>query len=671
MVIKSQKTAEAINAYLSETGYTPETETHKWKYFLNLAGEYHVTDTTMTVTSLDTLETIEFTKANLELHKTTRKEYSLQSDYYEQLVLRYPEQEELIRGIVNPVDVNKAVDAEDYTILNWDRSLLEPQEENIIPELQKWINGFAFRYGIDGYTITDELYTPSLLGILYLNMPLRVLNIRLANSHTEMVHSYHIWSYLGSHSAMDDFREYLTFKQAHWLYRNIRYLEANVGKQEIFKELVHNFLTERGLSIYGHRIEHVVDEVLTGNNKPKSRIRRTPLNNNYAEEIERTIQEVLGLEEDLGLWNIDHQYKDIIDIDTRIIDSARDSLPTKVLESEAVDISGSLPITMGDVLVEHWLDWASTDRYKTYVNVSNPYTNNTMRLSSKDAVIAYFYCYNKANGITMTSMPDVYCKRTVRTESFVWTDVMSVLDKRYVDETTVSDIVSTVPNVELYTNTEDFYDSCSAIMDAIIKHRNFLGSVEDFRSHGEYAKAVEYCYRDYRAVYGVDDIQEWLIEKGLSLDTLSPADAEIIANEILAAVTGADVNAGQSLRELQAAMLSAMKRLCSYDLQFIQTTNEIELKRTDWPTIRSSDMKTKQYSKITQDPTLDRVKPLSKVRHHLNSDSPLTMMDVAYNDQIKTYHSLNIGVNFSVVEQNNQLTSGSSAPVRITDIEEM
>lgn len=671
MVIKSQKTAEAINVYLTEIGYQPETETHKWKYFLNLGGEYHATDTVMTVTSLDTLETIEFTKANLELHKTTRKEYTLQSDYYEQLVLNYPEQEELIRGIINPVDIDTAVAADDFTILNWDSSLLEAQETNVIPELQNWINGFAFRYDVDGYSITDELFTPSLLGILYLNMPLRVLNIRLANCHSEMVHTYHIWSYLASHSAMDDFREYFTFRQAHWLYRNIRFLEANVGKQEIFEELIHNFLTERGLSIYGHRIEHTVDEILEGDNKPKPRIRRTPLNNHYAEEVERTIGQVLRLEEELGLWNIDHQVRDEADITQRIVDSASDSLPTKVLESEAVDVSGSLPITIGDILFNHWIDWAATGRYNAYISVSNPYTNNTMRLSSKDAVIAYFYCYNKAHGVTLTTMPDVFCDRTVRTEYFVWTDVMKYLDANYVEEATVRDLIAAVPSLELYTNTEDFYASCEEIMEAIIKHRNFLGAVEDFRSHGEYAKTIDYCFRDYRAVFEVTDFRDWMIENGLSLDTLSAADSEIMANEILAAATGTDANAGQSLKELQTAMLSAMKRLCSYDLQFIQTTNEVELKRTDWPTVRSSDMRTKHYSKITQETTLNRVAPVSKIRHHLNSDDPLTMMQYAYDDTIKNHHSLSIGLDFKVVEQSNQLTSGSSAPVRISNIEEL
>lgn len=670
MVIKSQKAAEAINVDLSERGYTPETETHRWKYFLNLDGVYHITDEDMFVTSLDKLETIKFTKANLELHKTTRKEYSLQSDYYEKLVLRYPEQEELIRGIINPVDVHTAVAADDYTILNWDKDLIEAQEENIIPELQKWVNGYTFRYMVDGYSIVNDLFTPAALGVMYLNLPIRILNIRLANCHTEMVHTYHIWSYLASHSGMDDFREYLTYKQAHYLYRNIRYLEANVGKDEVFQELVEHLLTERGLSLYGHRIEHVVDDILTGDNKPKARIRRSPINSFFAEEIERSVSEVLSLEEDLGLWNTDNHDRDEADITNRIIDSATGSLPTKVMESEAVDLSGSLPVTLGDVLLNHWLDWAATGRYKAYVNVSNPYTNNTMRLSSKDAVIAYFYCYNKAHGRTMSTMPDVFCERTVRTEKYVWTDVIKFLDSNYTDDNVVNAIVSSAPALELYTNTEDFYNACESILEMIVYHRFILGGEEDFRYHGEYAKAVEFCFRDYRANYGIIDVEEWMIEKGLSLDSLSAADAEIMSNEILAAATGTDANAGQSLKELQSAMLGAMSRLCSYDLQFIQTTNEVELKRTDWPTIRTSDKRTKLYAKITQDPTLDRATAFGKPRHHFNESNPLVMMDIAYDDQIKTVHSVSIGMTCVISEQSMQLAAGSSAPVRIKNIEE-
>lgn len=670
MVIKSQKVAEAINQDLTEQGYAPETETHKWKYFLNLAGEYHPTDQVMTVTSLDTLETIRFTKATLELHKTTRKEYSLQSDYYTQLVNRYPEQEELIRGIINPVDLDKAVKADDYTILNWDSSLIETQEENVIPKLQEWVKGFVFRYDVDGYSLTDNLDAAALLGVLYLNLPIRILNIRLANCHTELVHTYHIWSYLSSHSALDEFREYLTYKQAHWLYRNIRYLEANVGKQEVFDELVLNLLTERGLSLYGHRIEHVVDEVLTGDNKPKARIRRLPINDYFSEEIERSVGEVLRLEEDLALWNIENQPYDEEDITTRIVNSSSDSLPTKVMESEAVDISGSLPVTLGDILLNQWIEWASAGRYNAYISVSNPYTSSTMRLSAKDAVVAYFYCYNKSHGVTLSYMPDVFCERTVKTEPYRWSDVINLLDTKYVKINVVDAIVSSSPSLELYTNTEDFYSVCDDILDVVKYHRFILGAEENFRFYGEYAKAVDFCFRDYRATFGVPDIDEWMIENGLSLNTLSAADAEIMANEILAAATGADVHAGTSLKELQAAMLGVMQRLCSYDLQFIQTTNEVDLRKTDYPTVRAGDTYSKYRSKNTQDPTLDREMGKCKVRHHVNQDDPLTMMDVAYEERLSSRVSSSIGGHFTVSEYSNHFSSGSSSPVRPLSIRE-
>ena len=43
----------------------------------------------------------------------------------------------------------------------------------------------------------------------------------------------------------------------------------------------------------------------------------------------------------------------------------------------------------------------------------------------------------------------------------------------------------------------------------------------------------------------------------------------------------------------------------------------------------------------------------------------------AYPLQLGADGQLQLAEDISVVEQNNQLTSGSSAPVRITDIEEM
>ena len=83
----------------------------------------------MYVGSLDTLETILFSKENLELHPLTRESYQFGTRYYYNLLNKYPNQEFLIKGILYPCDINKAIEAEDGEILSYQSDLVEEQEE--------------------------------------------------------------------------------------------------------------------------------------------------------------------------------------------------------------------------------------------------------------------------------------------------------------------------------------------------------------------------------------------------------------------------------------------------------------------------------------------------------------------------------------------------------------
>lgn len=128
MVVKSEVAAETINRELQSFGESLSSDPHTWKYYMNLAGLYHPTDTVMTVTSMDTLEEIEFTRDNLKIFRATASAYAYGSRYYRDLVARYPTQETLILGILNPIDINKALGAQDGDILYYDTTLVESQK---------------------------------------------------------------------------------------------------------------------------------------------------------------------------------------------------------------------------------------------------------------------------------------------------------------------------------------------------------------------------------------------------------------------------------------------------------------------------------------------------------------------------------------------------------------
>lgn len=91
VIIKFNQTAEQIN-YQLERNFpitVDQDNPASWKYYMHLAGEYHSTDEMMYVRSSDTLEVIEFTKANLAIHRATARSYVPGSTLYKSLARQY------------------------------------------------------------------------------------------------------------------------------------------------------------------------------------------------------------------------------------------------------------------------------------------------------------------------------------------------------------------------------------------------------------------------------------------------------------------------------------------------------------------------------------------------------------------------------------------------------
>lgn len=117
--VKSQQTIEAINSYLQMLGIDMRSvPPHLWKYYVNLKGEYWTAsmvstvysqitlgdDVMMTFTPTETNVPVEFTKANLQLYPLSLNEFRRFDHYYQDMVKRYPEQEWLIRRIIDPIE---------------------------------------------------------------------------------------------------------------------------------------------------------------------------------------------------------------------------------------------------------------------------------------------------------------------------------------------------------------------------------------------------------------------------------------------------------------------------------------------------------------------------------------------------------------------------------------
>jgi len=407
IVIKSEYSADAMNQWVKDYHQIDQTYDDKstWKYYMNISGQYHFTDEMMSVVSLDTLETINFTRDNLVLHKATAKAYRYGTRQYQALVKQYPNQEKLILGIIYPVDIGKAISSEDNQILGYPPGLVEENEYTFIEKLQTWINGFFARWDVKAYSVTDSYYAPTLLAVFYINLITAIINIRLEACKTNEAHSFHVKMYLASHNGLDRYIPFMTLKQTLFFYRNILYIEKNSGQYNIFDWLTHNTMTVRNFPLDEYTMRHDLTRV-PAKILPEVFFKRKNINGvaRYNAVSTATVEEMLMKQDKLARDNKINRPLVLDEITTQMENAPSSVLQTKMLESSVEDVR-RINLTLGDVLVNHWASLSAKGVYKSINNVVNPRTGENVLLDAKDSYLFALYAFCKMNKIPLTTLP--------------------------------------------------------------------------------------------------------------------------------------------------------------------------------------------------------------------------------------------------------------------------
>lgn len=586
LVVKSSASADAVNRELNALGRTVnENDPTSWKYYLHLAGEYHWTDADMTIKSLDTLEDIPFTRESLSHHLATSREYRQFGSYYRALVDRYPDQEDLIKGILNPVDMATAIAAEDGQILYYNPDLVESNEENLIPKLERWCKVFSRRWLVRAYSLVDDLYVPAHLATMYMLIPAVVMNIRLGNCHTNYAHSYHIREYLASHQKLDWAVDYMTKKQMLWLYREIRYIERNAGKQSTFKSLVQNIMTERNLPLAAWSMRHSLEEMpeeLT----PRVEFERSSLNLDLsgAGVETRSVVEMLESEEIVAKGN-SRVLDDVAPLIREQMEySPNDKLQTKILESAVLDLTDASIYTLADTLLNHWLYLSHTGRYTAVLTVDNPRTGQPLVLSVQEAFIVYLYVFGKSMGLEMTNLPVIPANNVRRLSIPPRAELEGMVSSELRNPAVFDAIYQAISPVGNYISTEAFYRDVHKIHQGLLTHRWIWSTREHKDERGMVEGAALHLYHNHSCDLGSEEsFDAWFTARGLDMPLFTRLECSLLADTLVSHATGANLNVTTSLREIQTAMLRIMATLSSYSIQFLQSINVQPLIITDWP----------------------------------------------------------------------------------------
>lgn len=589
LVVKDEATCDIINSRLTVMGVevlatAPET----WKYYLNISGQYHPTDTRMKVVSMDTHEEIDFTRENMDIHRATWRAYQYGSRYYAELLTKYPSQDSLIFGILNPVNIATAVAAADHSILYFDSSLIEGRETNLIPRLQAWINAQFTRWAMEDFRINNSLFIAARLMILFQAMIDEIENIRSDNCRTNMVHSYHIRRYLASFGPLDQYYNEMNEFQRLYFYRNIRHIMRNNGKDEVFQELISNVMTERRFPLAEYRMQHLDADIET-TLEPVVQYLRSSVNGIPAalgEDI-RDTDGLLELQNPLARNNFEESTYASDYVPKAMVRSLTSEVKTKSFESNVLDLAESEPYTLAEILLNQWIYLADLGRYRSVMTLTMPNGGESFKLNMKEAFIVYQYLYMLRAGIDLPVIPRIMAKRVRRMPIPTFNELRSITTKAVTSDAFIREALRDNLNISSYVSVDSFLELCITIQKRMLLHRDLYVFREDLFAYAEIQLMVNRFYADIPVDMDNGQVYaEWLRDRGLSFENYSMSELDEIMVGILNTVTGYELRTSLSVSDIQKAMLSIMSQLSSYSVQFIQQINEESVVMLDWGHVR-------------------------------------------------------------------------------------
>ena len=599
LVIKSEDGADGINKYLQGiygVGMVDTTNPKSWKYYLNLSGQPHQVDVPMYVTSLDTLETIQFTRANLDEHLATARAYRFGTRYYRELITMYPSQELLINGILRPVAIDAAIAAKDGEVLYWDPVLVEENEYSLIQNINTWIAAYKLRNENKQFAISDDLYLTVSHAVMYMLMVPAVMEMRLKMCRTIEAHSFHVKQYLASHNGLDKYFDFMTVRQRLFLYRNINYIQRHAGSNETLLLLVEKILTARNIPISFYTMRHNVKDLLTTLDVDVT-LRKKPLNmgrNSTTYDL-LTLNEGYDKENDLAREN--EVYRDeYLDIAReRLSRSTSNVVLTKMLESTMVDYTDSTMYKLNEILLSHWLFHSVHNYYRAVVSCNNPATGERYSLKALESFILMMYCFFKANNLDVEYIPPLTATHVQRLDFLTTKKMLRVVDRKFWPNVTdlLDSIRKTRPAVGRVISIQAFYNQTYKIYQHINLQRDIIATVGHMDMRAQVESATKQLYTDW-VHYPAEQVRfrDWLAERNINLDKLQREDYETMYTDLFNEGTGLNLVSKQSLKDIQKAMIAIVETLSSYSVQFVGNITAENLIQLDPAAARIGDINT-------------------------------------------------------------------------------
>lgn len=581
--VKSAASADLVNTLLmAQHGPTAVNlnDPTTWKYYLNISGQLHPTQKAHKpqVKSLDTQVMIDFTISELASNPDTLTAYQYGTKYYIALVAANPLLEQYIKGVLYPVNINAAIAAPNNSILAYSTSLVEPQEITLISKLSTWLYSYQNRWDIPSFNATDSLYQVAQMAAMYQAMVLKVLNLRLKACKTYETHSFHVLQYLASHQGIDVFVQYMTPQQQLYLYRNIAYLEHNQGSTNTLQLLIQNLLTSRNIPIASLdvKLENNFDSLAYPAILMKEINVNTKVDNGLTTTLsyDQLLAKLVNLTSGNNEYNINHHDSMLNQLQlSRVSD-----IGTKFLDSSMIDYNDYVRYPLATIMSNLWPYLAFKGIYTGLLTIVDPATSAIYLVSPVDAYALMWYCLMMSNGNTITTIPAFIATRVPKAVAPTVASMVALCDNKYTKAPAVA--LGLLANQPAFpkstTNNNSFYALAETYYNAGVYEWMTVSRTEDLFFASQVDNMSEFMYEDIglsNADTGTS-YSTWLAARQINFSSyINPTQYGDMATEILKVATGLINIKSTSIASVQSAMISMMRLLSSYSINFISESN--------------------------------------------------------------------------------------------------
>lgn len=563
------------------------------KYYQNLYGELHYTDSPVMIKLIETNYEAELSKDLLEQYKDTKKELLLCGDYYNNIVSNNFEMVDYIHGCMYPVDPVVTHRTSNGTILNYNSNFIEEQEDYLISELNTFTTNFLGVSLPRGYMENNTFYVPSYLFILRNFLLPITIGARLSKMNTMYAHKFLVGSKFRSTLDIWEEIQNLNNKTLWWLYANIDSYVAHMGTNETFTKLLDNVLAENSIGIGTYRfLRRNPDPVLDQYDytKPSFELKEVVANTkklnkayNANEDMDISVkslnQELVDLTSsgnaDEDVYNVEKSTKFVLDNYTGVVD-------TKVTEISTLENFTSYNFDIFKVLLDYWAYFLNNDLYGSFKNdIPTVYVDfqdpNTLQHYSIDSKLGFL--------ITMKVLMHAAGRETLQKAEFTISNVLNwtfslkdVMDKSIFQDGYTAKLFNTINDIlpsemKATSSISEVSNYLNSVLSFFKKYWLLTSNVENQIVSANLYRIIHVLTLQEEAYFkksiSVTDIDDILLENGITFTINGDYNHMLTLNELLKSCLGVEPNSDIKLKDLLASYKSLISKMKSYTVEVI------------------------------------------------------------------------------------------------------